>query len=786
MLSPASPARVSTRACDPSDETVVAYFYEYRRGGGNKLPIQASDSCGFPLEIFLEQQLVFFFRRAHLVHPSLMVAPHKERKVHPAAQCVRIDLQHPNGMQVARRKVTGGSSRPIVKKQQWNDIPGWIALYAERGSKKKCWNGCCLERAKQDGRTYDGCQIRGCDWRPPAGAPIWACTKCKWSVCERCADRPRMPTLAQDPLFHGPDDPCLLMYPQFEGQVGRGTVIVCPGGNYEFLSPLEGLPVVEWLAQQGIGAVVLRYRLLPDYGMEDCLDDLEAAVARVRGLRPGPVAALGFSAGGHLIASLGIRAQRQGKRQPLDAQVLVYPGIDGKDWYHPDYNGFFTKGRWRIPRRAESLHAYQDDLLGGESFAAPATCLVGSTDDSCTPNEEHTDIYHASLERLKIPNAYLRDSFGEHGFELQGGWTPGCVKWLHSQGFGGPKSMPGVHGMSLRRPAPRAPLDENQLPQAEPMAGEPGSSMDCDENYQCFPPPPAKAAARPGGLREREEEMAAAKAIAKNMNIGHLGLVDFACTPAPQVSAPPCACSRNASKLPPCQQDLAAILCMLASCSYSSSCVLRTQGAHAQMGKDLGLGFGSMMPPSSLSSSNFTDATLPTDSHRVAATPGGSHFAVPPVPRFGLGATSSFAVPSFQAQRKKPLVPQSSIKEGKAVQPLVKESKRRAIEKPDAPHGNKMLKTSTKQQLPKQPAATPRPMATHPQQLRGVTTHSQQQQQQQPAASTHVLPGGTAVFGLNRVLLPRPGGTVMLDNSSEHSDASPETGPGGGGTPIEV
>ena len=55
-----------------------------------------------------------------------------------------------------------------------------------------------------------------------------------------------MPTLKQDPLFHGPDEPCLLHYPQFDGMVGRGTVIVCPGGNYEFLSPLEGLPVVEW------------------------------------------------------------------------------------------------------------------------------------------------------------------------------------------------------------------------------------------------------------------------------------------------------------------------------------------------------------------------------------------------------------------------------------------------------------------------------------------------------------------------------------------------------------
>ena len=256
-----------------------------------------------------------------------------------------------------------------------------------------------------------------------------------------------MPTLAQDPLFHGPDDPCMLMYPQFEGMVGRGTVIVCPGGNYEFLSPLEGLPVVKWLASQGIGAVVLRYRLLPDYALDDCLDDLEAAAHKVRSMRSGPVAALGFSAGGHLIASLGLRAARRGQRQPLDAQVLVYPGIDGKDW-ETEYNGFFNKGKWQIPKRAATLHTGQEDLLGGAGFAAPPTCLVGSTDDTCTPNEQHTDIYHAALERLEIPNLYLRDSFGEHGFELKGGWTPGAAKWLASRGFGGPPQAPGVHGMA--------------------------------------------------------------------------------------------------------------------------------------------------------------------------------------------------------------------------------------------------------------------------------------------------------------------------------------------------
>ena len=385
-----------------------------------------------------------------------MKQPPRAVKAH---ECVRIELNHPMGFRRANRKAdAGGLSRPIVKKKKWNDLPGWIMLHAERGAVKKCWNGCKLHPAVQDGRTYGWCQVRGCDWRPPAGAPILACTKCKWSVCANCKDRPRMPMLNMDPLFHGPDDPCLLQYPQFEHMVGRGTVIVCPGGNYEFLSPLEGLPVVEWLAQHGIGAVVLRYRLLPDYGLDDCLDDLESAAMRIRALRPGPVAALGFSAGGHLIASLALRAARQGKKQPLDAQVLVYPGIDGRDWRHESYNGFFNKGKWKIPSRAETLHAGQEDLLGGDGFAAPATCLVGSTDDTCTPNEQHTDIYHAALMKREIPNVYLRDAFGEHGFELKGGWTPGCVRWLHSRGFGGKPEMKeklGVHRMSLRSPAPR-------------------------------------------------------------------------------------------------------------------------------------------------------------------------------------------------------------------------------------------------------------------------------------------------------------------------------------------
>ena len=371
-----------------------------------------------------------------------------------------------------------------------------------------------------------------------------------------------MPTLQHDPLFHGPDDPCLLEYPQYSALAGRGTVIVCPGGNYEFLSPLEGLPVVEWLAQHNIGAVVLKYRLLPHYDLDDALDDLEAAAARVRESRPGPVAALGFSAGGHLIASLALRAAQRGQRQPLDAQVLVYPGIDGRDWDHPEYNGFFNLGRWKIPAKAAKLHRGQDALLGGEEFAAPPTCLVGSTDDTCTPNEQHTDIYQRALDERDIPHVYLRDAFGEHGFELKGGWTPGCIKWLKSRNFGGAKQAAGRHAMSLRQPAPRILQDSAAANHDGASLFDEDDPMECgvcdtldrgcsssplpadDEGHSSglgkppassrFPPPPVEAPlsmasndATLGLLRHKElsrEFSSSASSTTESV---------FACTPAP-------------------------------------------------------------------------------------------------------------------------------------------------------------------------------------------------------------------------------------------------------------
>lgn len=319
------------------------------------------------------------------------------------------------------------AKRPLVPRRAWPNLPKWIALHAERGLVKKCWDGHRLLWAKQDNRRHGAC--RRCARHVPGGESIMHCKHCSnWSLCLECASSKsgRLPLVAEDPLFHNPSSPCLLS--GFVGFHGRGTVIVCPGGNYEFLCPNEGLPLVQCLHRRGIDAFVLRYRLLPRFCLKDALSDLENAVALVRRCRPGPVAAMGFSAGGHLVASLALRI-----RKPLDAQVLVYPAIDPVDWLDPEKAAFVHEGSFE---RSPELQANRHALLGGPGFAAPATFLVSSTKDDCCKPEEHCDPYAKALKKRRIPHVYLRRNFGDHGFGANGGWFTSCADFLQKRGFG--------------------------------------------------------------------------------------------------------------------------------------------------------------------------------------------------------------------------------------------------------------------------------------------------------------------------------------------------------------
>ena len=120
----------------------------------------------------------------------------------------------------------------------------------------------------------------------------------------------------------------LHIYPADKARDTGLAVVVCPGGGYAYLAmDHEGHRVAEWLADNGVTAAVLRYRM-PEGHPEVPLEDAERALRILMGLEAGAtgytpdrVGIMGFSAGGPLAPQTpATRAT-----PPPDA-VRVYPG----------------------------------------------------------------------------------------------------------------------------------------------------------------------------------------------------------------------------------------------------------------------------------------------------------------------------------------------------------------------------------------------------------------------------------------------------------------------------
>lgn len=90
----------------------------------------------------------------------------------------------------------------------------------------------------------------------------------------------------------------------------KGTVLICPGGGYSFLAEREGKPIADAFNQNGYSAAILNYCLDRDVHGTNPVKELAWAARYLRtasewnGLGH-KLWVSGFSAGGHLAASLG-------------------------------------------------------------------------------------------------------------------------------------------------------------------------------------------------------------------------------------------------------------------------------------------------------------------------------------------------------------------------------------------------------------------------------------------------------------------------------------------------
>lgn len=214
--------------------------------------------------------------------------------------------------------------------------------------------------------------------------------------------------------------PAVTVYLPAKGKANGTGIVIAPGGGYQHLAiDKEGHDVARWLNTLGIGAIVLKYRLPGSmrgisqtdlYQVADkihvALEDAEAAVRLTRknaatwNLKPNAIGMMGFSAGGHLAAMMGMVA-------PADARpnflVLGYPAI---------------------PKVLDV------------TAATPPTFLVAADDDPAVNPADNAGRFFAALRAANVPAELLIYSSGGHGFGIiksgktAAAWPSALVAWL--------------------------------------------------------------------------------------------------------------------------------------------------------------------------------------------------------------------------------------------------------------------------------------------------------------------------------------------------------------------
>lgn len=213
----------------------------------------------------------------------------------------------------------------------------------------------------------------------------------------------------------------------------RPALIICPGGGYVYTSPREAEPIAVKFSSLGFQTFVLNYHTAP-YEYPTALCELACAVRMVRknsaewNIDPERIAVAGFSAGGHLAASLCVGYQKEwllgalgaGEQEIApNACVLSYPVITSGEFGH---QGSF-ENLLGLHSEEDKAKKYKQDLLELVSLekqvtdAVPPTFLWHTYEDSAVP-VENSLLYAASLCSAGVLTELHIFPFGGHGLSL--------------------------------------------------------------------------------------------------------------------------------------------------------------------------------------------------------------------------------------------------------------------------------------------------------------------------------------------------------------------------------
>jgi acetyl esterase/lipase len=246
-------------------------------------------------------------------------------------------------------------------------------------------------------------------------------------------------------------EPTLKIFLAENKNAKNAAVIICPGGGYALLShEKEGDKVAAWFQSIGVSAFVLKYRLPNDVIMKDKtigpLQDAQEAIRTLRrhadewNLDTAKIGVLGFSAGGHLAATVSthyndkVYESKDNISARPDFSILIYPVISMEDAITHKGSKENLLGK---NASAEMVEKYSNEKQVDAN--TPKTFLVHATDDKAVPVENSIN-YYLALKNQKVPVEMHLYEHGGHGFGLgvegtNKNWPAACEKWLISNGF---------------------------------------------------------------------------------------------------------------------------------------------------------------------------------------------------------------------------------------------------------------------------------------------------------------------------------------------------------------
>ncbi|MEG3084378.1 alpha/beta hydrolase [Sphingomonas sp. PB2P12] len=261
-------------------------------------------------------------------------------------------------------------------------------------------------------------------------------------------------TAATDRAVHGIARPRMVVFRP--ARPNGSAILVMPGGGYvRIVVDREGYEIARWLADRGWTVFVLFYRLPGDgwaAGPDVALSDAQRAMRLIRtraslyGIKPDRIAAMGFSAGGHVCGDLATRfaqptyapvdAADRGSARPDVAALMYAVQSMALPLAHPGSRALLL-GASPTPA-LEHAHSTASNVTS----ATPPCFLVHAEDDRSVA-VDNTLAFRAAAIKAGVAVETHLFATGGHGFGISRAvgkpaalWPQLFEEWARAQGLG--------------------------------------------------------------------------------------------------------------------------------------------------------------------------------------------------------------------------------------------------------------------------------------------------------------------------------------------------------------